>query len=131
MLKHGILNPTLLELLARFRHTNTIVIADRGFPSWPQVPTIDLSLSANIPTVEQVLAAILEQCTVGPAFMAREFKGRNAAAVVRTAENQLRAHGVKLHYEKHVIFKERVPACIGLIRTGDMTPYRNIVLESA
>jgi len=131
MLKHGILNPNLLELLARFRHTNSLVIADRGFPSWPPVPTVDLSLTENIPTVEQVLAAILQQCTVGPAFMAREFKARNSAAVVHTAEKQLRAHGVQLRYEKHAIFKQRVPACIGLIRTGDMTPYRNIVLESA
>ncbi len=131
MLKNGILNPALLELLARFRHTNTIVLADRGFPSWPQVPTVDLSLTANIPTVEQVLAAILEQCTVGPAFMAREFKARNSTAVVGAAAEQLRAHGIKLLYEKHAIFKNRVPACIGLIRTGDMTPYRNIILESA
>ena len=131
MLKHGILNPNLLELLARVRHTNTIVIADRGFPSWPQVPTVDLSLAANLPTVDQVLACILEQCTVGPAFMAREFKARNPAATVVAAEKQLRDHGVKLLYEKHLIFKKRVPACIGLIRTGDMTPYRNIILESA
>ena len=39
MLKHGILNPALLELLGRFRHTNTLVIADRGFPFWPGVET--------------------------------------------------------------------------------------------
>ena len=43
MLKTGILNPQLLSLLARVRHTNTLVIADRGFPSWPQIETVDLS----------------------------------------------------------------------------------------
>ena len=35
MLKTGILNPAVLSLLARVRHTNTLVIADRGFPFWP------------------------------------------------------------------------------------------------
>ena len=40
MLKSGILNPALLELLARVRHTNTFVIADRGFPFWPQIETV-------------------------------------------------------------------------------------------
>lgn len=131
MLKHGILNPALLELLGRFRHTNTLVIADRGFPSWPQVPTIDLSLTDGIPTVEQVLLAILPVCTVGQAFMAREFKANNSAKIVGVSEKILRQHHLKLRYEKHLDFKKRVPACLGLIRTADMTPYRNIILESA
>ncbi len=131
MLKHGILNPHLLELLGRFRHTNTLVIADRGFPSWPQVPTIDLSLTDDIPTVAQVLAALLPACSIGAAFMAREFKARNSAEAVKAAEQLLRAHGVKIRYEKHADFKKRVPACLGLIRTADTIPYRNIILESA
>jgi len=131
MLKHGLLNSNVLELLGRFRHTNTIVIADRGFPSWPQVPTIDLSLTDDIPTVEQVLQAILPVCTIGTAFMAREFKTSNPTKIVRFTEQQLRAHDIHLRYEKHLDFKKRIPACIGLIRTADTIPYRNIILESA
>ena len=55
MLKTGILNPHVLNLLARVRHTNTLVIADRGFPFWPQIETVDLSLVDDVPTVLQVL----------------------------------------------------------------------------
>ena len=33
MLKTGILNPQLNSLLSRVRHTNLLVIADRGFPT--------------------------------------------------------------------------------------------------
>ena len=51
MLKTGILNPHLLSLLARVRHTNTLVIADRGFPSWSGMEIIDLSLVNDVPTV--------------------------------------------------------------------------------
>jgi D-ribose pyranase len=131
MLKHGILNPALLELLGRFRHTNTLVIADRGFPSWPSVPTIDLSLVDNLPTVEQVLLAILPACSIGAAFRAKEYKSHNPAATVSAAEKLLRIHGIKLTYEKHLAFKKRVPASIGLIRTADTTSYANIILESA
>ena len=131
MLKHGILNPALLELLGRFRHTNTIVIADRGFPSWPSVPTIDLSLTDNLPTVEQVLLAILPACQIGAAFRAKEFKSHNSAKAISAAEKLLRIHGIKLTYEKHLAFKKRVPDSIGLIRTADTTPYANIILESA
>ncbi len=131
MLKHGILNPPLLELLGRLRQTNTIVIADRGFPSWPQVPTIDLSLVDGIPTVEQVLAAVLQHCTVGGARMASEFKTKNSVKIVAHAEKLLQVQSVKIQFEKHVALKKRIPACIGLVRTGDTIPYRNIILESA
>ena len=50
MLKTGILNPAINSLLSRVRHTNTLVIADRGFPFWPQIETVDISLVDGIPT---------------------------------------------------------------------------------
>ena len=65
MLKTGILNPAVLELLARIRHTNTLVIADRGFPFWPQIETVDLSLVDDMPTVLQVLAALRGNFAIG------------------------------------------------------------------
>ena len=58
MLKTGILNPALNSLLSRVRHTNTLVIADRGFPFWPMIETIDISLIDDIPCVLDVLLAI-------------------------------------------------------------------------
>ena len=58
MLIQGILNPHLNSLLSRVRHTNTLVIADRGFPFWPMIETVDLSLVDDLPTVLQVLKAI-------------------------------------------------------------------------
>ena len=51
MIKEGILNPAILDLLARVRHTNTIVIADKGFPFWPMIETVDISLVENIMTI--------------------------------------------------------------------------------
>ena len=49
MLQTAILNPALLDLLARIRHTNTLVIADWAFPYWPEIETVDLSLTRGIP----------------------------------------------------------------------------------
>lgn len=131
MIKEGILNPALLELLARFRHTNTLVIADRGFPFWPQVPTVDISLIDDVPTVRQVLAAMLPRYVVGAAWMAQEHHAQNAPTVAAEYRALFAPAGVAIHYEAHVDFKKRVPAAIGLIRTGDTTPYGNIILESA
>ena len=129
MLKHGILNPGLASLLCRFRHTNWLVIADRGFPFWPQLETIDISLIDNIPTVRQVLAALRDNYSIGAALMAREFTRENDAKV--QAEYATLLPGAKIQYLPHIDFKKRVPAAIGLIRTGDATQYGNILIQSA
>jgi len=70
MLKSGILNPKVNSLLSRVRHTNTLVIADRGFPFWKDVETVDISLVDDIPRVLDVLAAIRGNFTLARAFMA-------------------------------------------------------------
>lgn len=129
MLKTGILNAPINELLSRFRHTNTIVIADRGFPSWPTVPTIDISLIDDIPKVLEVLAAVRKACIVGKGWMAQEFAESNSPEVV--SEFTKAFEGIDFAYEQHDTFKLRVPKAIGLIRTGDVTPYGNMILESA
>ena len=130
MLKNGILNPHVLSLLARVRHTNLLVISDLGFPFWPAIETVDLSLVAGIPTVGQVLEAILPNFHAGLAYMAEEYLTHNEPA----AEPALRRllGGTPLMFEPHeAAFKKRVPGAVGLIRTGDPTPYSNIILVSA
>lgn len=128
MLKTGLLNPHVLSLLARVRHTNALVIADRGFPSWPGLETVDLSLVDGVPTVLQVLNAVRPNFVVAEAFMAEEFLRVNDAATRRAFAAALR--GVRVTHEPHVAFKRRVPGAIGLIRTGDTVQYANLVLIS-
>ena|ERR1051326_3514881 len=128
MLNIRILNPHLLSLLARVRHTNALVIADRGFPFWPQIETVDLSLTDDIPTVLQVLETIRRDFHAVAAYMAREFLEHNAP---RTRSQFAKAlEGISTTYEPHVDFKKRVPSAIGLIRTGDTIQYANMILIS-
>ena len=129
MLKTGILNPRILELLARIRHTNTLVIADRGFPFWPQIETVDISLVDDVPSVLQVIAAVRGSCVIGKAWMAKEFLKANDDRTRARFVSALKGASVK--FEPHVDFKKRVPTAIGLIRTGDTTQYGNVILESA
>lgn len=129
MLRTGILNPALLSLLARVRHTNTLVVADRGFPFWPEIETIDLSVVDDLPTVAQVLAALRPNFVVGRVFAAAELHAANAPD--KLARHLAALDGLPLIFEPHVEFKKRIPFAIGLIRTGDTTQYGNLVLESA
>jgi D-ribose pyranase len=129
VLKTGILNPSINSLLSRVRHTNTLVISDRGFPYWPGIETVDISLVDDLPTVMDVLAAIRVNFQIGRSFMAEEFRRQNAGTVVEKFESALNA--TNLLYEPHNDFKKRVPNAIGLIRTGDTIQYANMILESA
>ncbi|HZF01124.1 MAG TPA: RbsD/FucU family protein [Methylomirabilota bacterium] len=128
MLNTGILNPRLLSLLARVRHTNALVIADCGFPFWPMIETVDISLVDGVPTVLQVLAAIRGNFNATQAYMAEEFKKNNSAAARAAFAKGL--SGIPTKFEPHIRFKNRVPNAIGLIRTGDTTQYANMILIS-
>ncbi len=129
MLRAGILNPHINSLLSRVRHTNTVVIADRGFPFWPQIETVDISLVDDIPRVRDVLRAVRANFVIGRVFLAEEFQAANAAGTYE--EFMAALDGIPVSFEPHLELKKRVPAAIGLIRTGDTTQYANLILESA
>jgi D-ribose pyranase len=128
MLQTGILNPAINSLLCRIRHTNTLVISDRGFPFWPQIETVDIALVDNIPQVLDVLKAIRQNFVAAQAFMAEEFLAHNTPAIQAGFAEALA--GVPIRYEPHVALKKRVPLAIGLIRTADTVQYANLILES-
>jgi D-ribose pyranase len=128
MINHGILNPHLLSLLARVRHTNALVIADRGFPFWPMIETVDISIIDDLPSVCQLIAAVRANHQFTQAFQAEEFLKNNSPATRQKFAGALK--GVPTLFEPHVEFKKRVPFAIGLIRTGDSVPYANTILIS-
>lgn len=128
MINSGILNPQILSLLARVRHTNAIVIADRGFPFWPQIETVDVSVVDDLPTVLQLIAAVRANHNFTQAFQAEEFLKNNSPTVRQKFAAALK--GVQTTFEPHVEFKKRVPHAIGLIRTGDTVQYANTILIS-
>jgi D-ribose pyranase len=128
MVIQGIVNPHVQDLICRIRHTNMLVIADAAFPFWPQIGTVDLSLVRGIPTIIQVLDAILPNFKAGPIYMAEEFKKTNPKSTHNAFAKACR--GVDITFEPHLEFKKRVPNAIGLIRTGDTTAYGNIILVS-
>ena len=128
MINHGILNPQILSLLARVRHTNALVIADQGFPFWPMIETVDISVVDDLPTVLQIIKAVRANHQFTEAYMAREFLTNNSKPTSQKFRAALR--GATVRFEPHVEFKKRVPHAIGLIRTGDTTQYANTILIS-
>ena len=128
MINTGILNPQILALLARIRHTNALVIADRGFPFWPEIETVDISVVDDLPSVLQLFAAVRANHNFTQAYQAEEFLKNNTPAVRQKFAAALK--GVPTKFEPHVEFKKRVLHAIGLIRTGDTVQYANTILIS-
>jgi D-ribose pyranase len=131
MIQTGILNPHVLDLIARVRHTNTLVIADWAFPYWPQIETVDISLTKGIPTVLDVLEILKPNFKIGRIMQAEEFLTTNPAETIKAFDDSF-AGIPNLTVERlaHNTFKTHVPNAIGLIRTGDPTAYGNLILES-
>jgi D-ribose pyranase len=90
---------------------------------------VDIALTDDIPTVLNVIRAVLPNFQVGRAFMAEEFSSSNTEAIRSEFERALAP--LAISFEPHVAFKKRVPGAIGLIRTADTIQYANIIFESA
>jgi D-ribose pyranase len=131
MLQKGILNPDILHLIARVRHTNTLVIADWAFPFWPEIETVDISLTQGVPTVLQVLELLKTNFKIGRIIQAEEFLSTNPRETVNAYNTAFQdIPNVVIERPAHLDFKKLIPDAIGLIRTGDTTAYGNIILES-
>ncbi len=135
MLQKGILNPDVLHLLARIRHTNTLVIADWAFPYWDEIETVDITLCRGIPTITDLLDLLHDNFKVGRIWQAEEFLTTNPTEAIAKYESSFSGFkglypSVEVTRLPHNDFKKLVPNAIGLIRTGDTTAYGNIILES-
>jgi D-ribose pyranase len=92
-----------------------------AFPFWKQLPAIDISMVDDIPKVLDVLRAIHRNFDIGRICMAAEFRAHNDEHT--RFEFLAACDGIEIVEEPHVVLKQRVPAAIGLIRTGDTVQY--------
>jgi len=125
MLRHGILNPGLAGALARLGHTHQVVIADAGLPlpyGAPGCTIVDLTLVAGIPRFEQVLDAVLDAIVVDRAEVALESRSHPANEWIAA---RLERPGLISHDE----LKARLPQTQLVVRTGESTPYANVILH--
>jgi len=127
MKKSGILNPDLIQAIAAMGHTDRLVIADAGLPIPVEVARIDLALVAGVPGFVQTLEAVLSELKVERATVASEMRSRNPA--VHEAVQRLLS-GTPIDQVTHERFKELLPEVRVVVRTGEVTPYANIILQS-
>ncbi|MEI6234102.1 MAG: RbsD/FucU family protein [Planctomycetota bacterium] len=120
-----LLNPELAALSRRIGHTQMLLVCDAGFPAPFGLPlgTLDLSVSEDIPTVVQVLEALLLELPHDRMIIAAEMKLRSPE---RYAWHERHSSPIECH--PHAEFKHIARDVVACIRTGDSTPYANTII---
>lgn len=122
----GILNSDIAKGLADLGHTDLIAIGDCGLPIDPE-KKIDISLKLGEPKFIDVLEVLLEDFSVEYYYLAEEIKENNPDQE-KNIEKLLES--VECEYISHEDFKEKLADVKFVIRTGETTPYSNIILQS-
>lgn len=125
MKKDGLLNPQILSAIAAMGHTEYLVIADAGLPVPSGIPVIDISLIRGIPDFGAVLHSVIDEMVVESFIVADEMadKSQDTYGTVIEALSQ-----VPFRCIAHEEFKEMAAKAKAVIRTGETTPYANIIL---
>jgi D-ribose pyranase len=127
MKKTGILNKDISEIVASLGHQDTLVIADAGLPIPAETRRIDLALKASLPPFLDTLEVILQEMQVEEAIVAEEML--EASPNVYQAIKELLGD-VSIETVTHLVFKEQTRSARAVIRTGEFTPYANVILVS-
>ena len=129
MKRNGILNSDISRVLSYMGHTDRIAIGDCGLPIPEEVERIDLSLTFGEPKFLRVLELVLADMKVEKIVLAEEIKEQNPT-VLQGIEALLAGQNVEVEFVPHTEFKAQTADCRAVIRTGETTPYANIILQS-
>lgn len=127
MKKKGILNSHISKVLSDLGHTDQIVIADAGLPIPDGVLKIDLALKEGVPSFCDVLSIVADDMVVEKMIIASEIVDKNKPTL-ECIENDFDTN--KIEKVTHEEFKKLTKHAKVIIRTGEITPYANCILQS-
>lgn len=131
MKKGKLLNSELSYEIAKIGHTSHITLCDAGLPFPKDVKRIDLAIEAGYPSFIKTLDAILSEMMVEEIILASEIKTINPKIYNEILEiftkNEM---DPKIIEAPHTEFKEITKDSEVIVRTGECTPYANIILKS-
>ncbi|HDR6310750.1 TPA: D-ribose pyranase [Bacillus cereus] len=127
MKKHGVLNSEIASVLASLGHTDTIVIADCGLPIPDGVKRIDLAVEIGKPSFLDVLQVVADDMAIEKVTLAEEVITNNTEV---NKEIEMKLIEPAFEYVSHEQFKEHTKKAKAIIRTGEATPYANVILHA-
>ncbi|MBD7936253.1 D-ribose pyranase [Cytobacillus sp. Sa5YUA1] len=125
MKKQGMLNSEIAKVISDMGHTDTIVIADCGLPIPDGVKKIDLALKIGTPSFLDVLNELEKELMIERVTLADEMKTDNQPLFLTIKDKFTHCD-----YVSHETFKKETKKAKAIIRTGEASPYANIILTS-
>lgn len=126
MKKNRLINSDISFIISKMGHTDTLIIADCGLPIPKDVKRIDIAIERNIPSFLSVLEVILTELVVEKITLAKEIKQENSS-ILEQIKSRI---PINPHFISHEKLKEESKKSIAIIRTGEASPYANIILHS-
>jgi D-ribose pyranase len=126
--RNGLLHADLNRIIAAMGHTDTLVIGDVGLPVPHGVPCIDLAVLPGTPAFATVFEAIFAELAVESATVASEIHAHNPS--MAALKERLVAGGLPVDELYHEDFKAATRHAVAVVRTGETSPYANIILHA-
>jgi D-ribose pyranase len=122
MKSHGVIHPGLARALAELGHTDEVLICDAGFPIPHGVTRIDLAYRLGAPGFADVVEAIVSDIVVEATVVADETAPELTEWLMTTTRAE------KIVRIPHEVLKERAKSSKIAVRSGESTPYSNVIL---
>lgn len=133
MKRHGILNSDIARVLSCMGHTDRLCIGDCGLPIPDGTERIDLALRFGQPSFLETLREVAGDMKIEKIILAEEIKEKNPRqlkAVTDFFKQSETGFEPEIEYVSHTKLKELTKGCKAVIRTGETTPFSNIILQS-
>jgi D-ribose pyranase len=127
MKKSYLLNSEISYEIAKMGHNDGLALGDCGLPIPEGTKRIDLAISKNLPGFIDTLKAVLSEMEVQEVTLAEETE--NISPEIFKEIKELIGN-TKINFVTHESFKKELTNCKAVIRTGEQTPYANIILKS-
>ena len=127
MKRSGVLNAEIMKVVAEMGHTDQVTIADAGLPIPQNVQRIDMALVDNLPSFIDVLKAVSAELALEKVYIAEELAGRNPKVYAELCEVLA---GIECEVVPHTRLKEMSASSRAVVRSGECSPFANVILQS-
>lgn len=121
------LNPALSRVISEAGHTDLIVVTDAGLPIPPGSDRIDLAYRPGAPAFFDVLDTVLAELAVEGATVSAEVAEVSPHVLDALRE---RLPGITIELVPHTEFKKLTHGARAFVRSGEFTPYANVILHA-
>ena len=134
MKKTALINADLSYLVATLGHYDEVTVCDAGLPIPKQSQRIDLALTHGVPTFIDTVSVLLGEMQITGVVLASEFEKINpvqhSALLDLIAKEQQQHKEITITYITHEDFKKRTNNSRAIVRTGECTPYANVIFQA-